>query len=122
VKQNKHKYEKIKEIMVIQVIVAIVQQTGTILLKEYKQFKIIFEPDNSLPRHGKHDHVIPLIEGKEPQVRLMIPITEKDSLALKEYIEDMLKKGYIQHSKLLVGYLVIIVPKKDSSARPCVDY
>jgi hypothetical protein len=82
----------------------------------------MFEPDNSLPRHRKHDHVIPLIEGKEPQVRLIILITEKDSLTLKEYIEDMLKKGYIQYSKLLAGYLVIIIPKKDSSIRPCVDY
>jgi hypothetical protein len=55
----------------------------------------MFEPDNLLPRHGKYDHVIPLIKGKEPQVRPIIPITEKNSLALKEYIEDMLKKGYI---------------------------
>jgi hypothetical protein len=52
--------------MVTQVIVAIVQQMGTILLKEYKQFKIVFELDNSLSRHGKHNHVIPLIKGKEP--------------------------------------------------------
>jgi hypothetical protein len=52
----------------------------------------------------------------------MILITEKDSLALKEYIEDILKKGYIQHSKLPAGYLMIIVPKKDGNARPCVDY
>jgi hypothetical protein len=55
----------------------------------------MFESDDSLPRHGKHNHIIPLIKGKEPQVRLMILIIEKDSLALKEYIEDMLKKGYI---------------------------
>jgi hypothetical protein len=102
--------------------VAIVQQTRTILPKEYKQFKIIFEPDNLLLRHGKHDHIIPLIKGKEPQVRLIIPITEKNSLALKEYIKDMLKKGYIQHSKLPAGYLVIIVLKKDSSIRLYVDY
>jgi hypothetical protein len=52
--------------MVIQVIMAIVQQTGTILLKEYKQFKIVFELDDLLLRHRKHNHVIPLIEGKEP--------------------------------------------------------
>jgi hypothetical protein len=52
----------------------------------------------------------------------MIPITEKDSLALKEYIKDMLKKGYIQYSKSSAGYLVIIVLKKDGSIRPCVDY
>jgi hypothetical protein len=55
-------------------------------------------------------------------VRPIIPITEKDSLALKEYIEDMLKKGYIQHSKLPAGYLVIIVLKKDGSIKPYVDY
>jgi hypothetical protein len=52
----------------------------------------------------------------------MILIIEKDSLVLKEYIKDMLKKGYIQYSKLPTGYLVIIVPKKDSNIRPCVDY
>jgi hypothetical protein len=55
----------------------------------------MFEPNNLLLRHRKHDHIIPLIKGKEPQVRLIIPITEKNSLVLKEYIEDMLKKGYI---------------------------
>jgi hypothetical protein len=55
-------------------------------------------------------------------VRLIIPITEKDSLALKEYIKDMLRKGYIQHLKSPAGYLVIIVPKKDGSTRLYVDY
>jgi hypothetical protein len=52
--------------MATQVIMAIVQQTRTILLKEYKQFKIMFKPDNLLPKHRKHNHVIPLIKGKEP--------------------------------------------------------
>jgi hypothetical protein len=52
--------------MVTQVILAIVQQIRTILPKEYEQFKIVFEPDNLLPKYGKHNHVIPLIKGKEP--------------------------------------------------------
>jgi hypothetical protein len=47
---------------------------------------------------------------------------EKDSQALKEYIKDMLRKGYIQHLKSPAGYLVIIVPKKDSSIRSYVNY
>ena len=34
----------------------------------------------------------------------------------------MLKKRYIQYLKLLAGYLVIIVPKKDNNIRPYVDY
>jgi hypothetical protein len=82
----------------------------------------VFKPNNLLPRYRKHDHVIPLIKEKEPQVRLIIPITEKDSLALKEYIKDILRKGYIQHLKSPAGYLVIIVLKKDGNTRPCVDY
>ena len=65
------------------------------LLKEYKQFKKVFEPDNSLPKYGKHNYAIPLIEGKEPKVRLIIPINKKDSKDLREYLEEMLKKGYI---------------------------
>ena len=65
------------------------------LLKEYKQFKEVFEPDNSLPKYGRHDYVIPLVEGKESRVRPMILINEKDSKDLKEYLEEMLKKGYI---------------------------
>jgi hypothetical protein len=52
--------------MVTQVIVAIVQQTETILPKEYKQFKIMFKLDDLLLRHRKHNHIIPLIKGKEP--------------------------------------------------------
>ena len=65
------------------------------LLKEYKQFKKVFEPDNLLPKHGKHNHTIPLIKGKEPRVRPIILINKKDSKDLKEYLEEMLKKGYI---------------------------
>jgi hypothetical protein len=55
-------------------------------------------------------------------VRPIILIIEKDSLVLKEYIKDMLRKGYICQSKSPAGYLIIIVPKKDGSTRPCVDY
>ena len=65
------------------------------LPKEYEQFKEVFEPDDLLPKHGRHNHVIPLVEGKEPRVRPIIPINKKDSKDLKEYLEEMLKKGYI---------------------------
>ena len=65
------------------------------LLKEYEQFKEVFELDNSLPKHGKHNYVIPLIKGKEPRVRPIILINKKDSKDLKKYLEEMLKKGYI---------------------------
>jgi hypothetical protein len=50
----------------MQVIGKIVQQQGTILPKEYESFKIVFEPNDLLLKHRKHNHVIPLIKGKEP--------------------------------------------------------
>ena len=97
-------------------------QSRTVLPKEYKQFKEVFELNNLLLKHGKHNHVIPLVEGKEPRVRPIILINKKDFKDLKEYLEEMLKKGYIQYLKSPVGYIVLLVPKKDGSARPCVDY
>ena len=34
----------------------------------------------------------------------------------------MLKKGYIQYLKSPAGYTVLLVPKKDGSTKPYVDY
>ena len=82
------------------------------LPKEYKQLKEVFEPDNLLPKYGKHNYVIPLIKRKEPRVRPIILINKKDSKDLKEYLEEILKKGYIQYLKLLAGYVILLVPKK----------
>ena len=65
------------------------------LPKEYKQFKEVFKSDDLLLKHGKHNYVIPLVKGKEPRIRLIILINKKDSKDLKEYLEEMLKKGYI---------------------------
>ena len=92
------------------------------LPKEYKQFKKVFEPDNLLLKYGKHNHIIPLIKGKEPRVRPIIPINKKDSKNLKEYLEEILKKGYIWYSKSLAGYVVLLVPKKDGNIRLYIDY
>ena len=52
----------------------------------------------------------------------MILINKKDSQALKEYIKDILKKGYIWQLKLLARYVVIIVLKKDNNIKPYIDY
>ena len=52
----------------------------------------------------------------------MIPINKKDSKDLKEYLEEMLKKGYIQYLKSLARYAILLVPKKDGSIRPYMDY
>jgi hypothetical protein len=47
---------------------------------------------------------------------------ERQDAKLKRYLETNLKIGYIRLSTLLVGYLVLFVPKKDSKLRMYVDY
>jgi hypothetical protein len=43
-------------------------------------------------------------------------------MALWEFLEENLAKGFIRESKSLAGAPILFVPKKDSSLRLCVDY
>ena len=47
---------------------------------------------------------------------------ETENLALKKFIKENLKKGYIQPSQLLVGYSVLFIPKKNGKLRICINY
>jgi hypothetical protein len=41
---------------------------------------------------------------------------------LKTYLDDMLAKGWIRHSKSLAGAPILFVKKKDGGLCLCVDY
>jgi len=43
-------------------------------------------------------------------------------VALKEFIQENLYKGYIRPLQSLVGYLVLFIPKKNGKLRMCIDY
>ena len=47
---------------------------------------------------------------------------ETENLALKEFIKKNLRKGYIQPSQLLAGYLVLFIPKKNGKLRIYINY
>ena len=47
---------------------------------------------------------------------------ETENLALREFVKENLKKGYIQPLQLLVGYLVLFIPKKNGKLRICINY
>ena len=47
---------------------------------------------------------------------------ETKNLTLREFVKENLKKGYIQLLQLLVGYLVLFIPKKNGKLRICIDY
>jgi hypothetical protein len=50
------------------------------------------------------------------------PTNKVEGDTIKEYIDSMMKKGFIQHSKAPHGYPVIFVKKKDGSLCMCIDY
>ena len=47
---------------------------------------------------------------------------EIENLALKKFIKENLKKGYIQPLQLLVGYLVLFILKKNKKLKICINY
>ena len=75
-----------------------------------------------LPKHQPWDHEIKLQPGTEPEFGPIYQLSEKELQVLREYLEENLKKGFIQESQLPAGYLILFAPKKDRSLRLCVDY
>ena len=47
---------------------------------------------------------------------------ETENLALREFIKENLRKGYIQLLQLLVGYLVLFILKKNKKLRMYINY
>ena len=47
---------------------------------------------------------------------------ETENLALKEFVKENLKKGYIKLLQSLVGYLVLFIPKKNGKLRIYINY
>ncbi len=49
-------------------------------------------------------------------------ICRRKLLTLQKYIDENLEKGFIRHSKFLVGVPILFVKKKDGFLRMCADY
>ena len=47
---------------------------------------------------------------------------ETENLALREFVKENLRKGYIQPLQLLAGYLVLFIPKKNRKLRMYINY
>jgi hypothetical protein len=94
------------------------------LPQEYHGYRALFEQPKqyTLPEYGKHDHKIPLQEGKSPACKKIYQMSEKESATLKEYINEQLQLGKIRPSTSPAGHGVLFVLKKDGSLQLCVDY
>lgn len=77
---------------------------------------------NKLPPHRSIDHSIKLQEGAIPPAKRAYGMSREQALVVKEYVEEMLGKGYIRPSTSPYAAPVLIVKKPDGGLRICIDY
>ena len=80
------------------------------------------KPTDSLPKHETWDYNILLLLGDNPVWKPLYPMSKNQLKEVQTYLDENLKKGFIQPSKSPAEYSILFVPKKDDWKWLCVDY
>jgi hypothetical protein len=96
----------------------------TILPEEYHEFQDVFSQReaNTLPQHRPYDHTIQLKEASKLPFSRLYPMSRDELQVLRKYLDDNLKKGFIQASSSPTAAPVLFVKKPNGGLRLCVDY
>lgn len=89
------------------------------LLTEYED---VFQEPKEPPPERPEDHRILLESGVMPATRGIGRLDEVKLKVLKDTLENLLQKGYIQPSTSPFGANILFARKPDGSFRLCVDY
>jgi hypothetical protein len=91
---------------------------------EYRKYTKLFaeELENGVPEYSKWDYAIDLIDGTNPTFTKIYPLNITQLETLREYIDDIMRKGHIRESISEAGYPIIFVPKKNGKLRLVVNY
>ena len=92
---------------------------------QYRQYQRVFSEQESerLPAHRPWDHAIEFLPGAPESLRTKIyPMSPIEQEELDHFIEENLRKGYIQLSKSPMASPVFFVKKKDGKLRFVQDY
>ena len=96
------------------------------LLNKYQEFRVLFTKREglvALPKHKLQDHEIPIINGVTPShYRGLIPYLKNEEDYLKEYINKLLKKGFIRPLESPILYGVLFINKKDKGLRLYINF
>jgi hypothetical protein len=95
-----------------------------LLPKELKDYADVFLPKEAkkLPSHRNYDYNIRLQKDKTPPFGLLYSMFRNELIALKEWLEKNLRKGFIRFSSSPAAFPVLFVKKADEGLRFCVDY
>ena len=95
-----------------------------IVPEEYHQYLPLFQKAIAevLPPHRPYDHKIPLKEGFVPPFGPLYSLSKPELVALRQWLDENLSKGFIRASSSPAGAPILFVKKKDGSLRLCVDY
>ncbi|SJL12778.1 related to TY3B TY3B protein [Armillaria ostoyae] len=91
---------------------------------EYHDFADVFSDSLSekLPEHRPYDLKINLEEGTSPPLGPIYSLSESELKALREFIDNNLRSGFITPSRSPHGAPVLFVKKKTGELRLCVDF
>ena len=93
------------------------------ILKKYYKFAKLQSPDSErFIKHILQDYKIKLKLKTTLKFFPIYKLMEIENLALREFIKENLKKGYIKLLQLLTGYPVLFIPKKNRKLKICIDY
>lgn len=91
---------------------------------QYHNFLDVFSLGEAkeLPPHRPYDIRIETEGDSMPPIGKLYNMSEVELKSLKEYIDNMLGKGFIHSSSSPAGAPVLFVKKKDGSLWLCMDY
>lgn len=94
------------------------------LPKELQDFADVFSPKKAdrLPPHRPYDHEIRLLPGKDLPFGPLYSMSRDELQALRDWLEENLKKGFIRPSSSPVASPVLFVKKPGGGLRLCIDF
>jgi len=75
-----------------------------------------------MPPHCEFDHKIHLENDQTPLHSHIYPLSGTELGLLREFLDDMLGKGFIRLSQSPAGAPVLFTKKKDGTLHLCVDF
>ena len=91
---------------------------------EFRKYKKVFSNEEAqrLPKNQPWDHKIDLILGQQTRKTSVYRLTLPEKIALKEYIDDGLKRGTLRRSEAPDACSFFFIDKKDGKLCPVQDY